>query len=165
METLARHGVEAGLAQLTAPPPTTGNTEALRALADTCFQHDRVEAILESLQTTSRLADDPRCSPARHVIRQLQACSPTSLKVTLQQLRHGREQDLASCLTMEYRMSQAFLHGNDFYEGVRAALVDKDRQPRWSPKQLADVSEDAVNRYFDSRSGDELELTSSAETD
>ena len=45
-------------------------------------------------------------------------------------------------------MSQAFMAGEDFYEGIRALLVDKDRQPKWSPAELAEVTPALVEAHF-----------------
>ena len=56
--------------------------------------------------------------------------------------------DFAAAMRMEYRLTQHFMAGHDFYEGVRAAVLDKDQAPRWQPATLADVSDEAVERYF-----------------
>ena len=50
---------------------------------------------------------------------------------------------------MEYRLSQACMMGRDFYEGIRAVLVDKDKTPRWQPGSLDDVSDDMIASYFE----------------
>ncbi|GAB1609414.1 3-hydroxyisobutyryl-CoA hydrolase, mitochondrial-like [Argonauta hians] len=78
----------------------------------------------------------------------LSKMSPTSLKVTLLQLQEGAKKDLASCLQMEYRMSQHFVEDSDFTEGVRALLVDKDQKPVWNPANLSDVKDQKVKWYF-----------------
>ena len=84
----------------------------------------------------------------------LRAGSPTSLKVTLAALRAAGSLPLAECLAMDFRLSQAFTADvtSDFFEGVRAILVDKDRKPRWlggsSNWQLAPVSEATVARFL-----------------
>jgi len=51
-------------------------------------------------------------------------------------------------MTMEYRIVCQILAGNDFHEGVRAILIDKDQKPVWSPASLADVSDKAVVAHF-----------------
>ena len=63
----------------------------------------------------------------------LRSRSPTSLKVTFRQMREGAELDFASCQRMEFRIMARMMEGRDFYEGVRAALIDKDQSPRWVP--------------------------------
>jgi len=76
--------------------------------------------------------------------------SPTSLKVTLEGLkRGGYTTSIGEDLQMEYRISQAFMReGSDFYRGIRAALVDKDGNPGWSPAKLEDVTAEEVESYF-----------------
>ncbi|XP_075368555.1 3-hydroxyisobutyryl-CoA hydrolase, mitochondrial isoform X2 [Mycteria americana] len=74
--------------------------------------------------------------------------SPTSLKMTLRQLREGASMSLQDVLTMEYRLSQACMRGHDFYEGVRAVLIDKDQSPRWKPAALEEVSDEFVDDCF-----------------
>ena len=65
--------------------------------------------------------------------------SPTSLKLTLHGLRAGEGASIEQCLKLEYRMVSAIKQGHDFYEGVRAQLIEKDRAPKWSPARLEDV--------------------------
>ncbi len=78
----------------------------------------------------------------------LGAKSPTSLKVTHRQIHAGAGIGFAEVLRMEYRLTQACMAGHDFYEGVRAAVIDKDRRPNWRPARLDQVSEAAVDAYF-----------------
>ena len=70
------------------------------------------------------------------------------MKVTLRQLRLGRAMSYDRIVTMEYRLSQASMAGHDFFEGIRALLVDKDKTPRWRPAGLDDVDDDMVAAYF-----------------
>jgi enoyl-CoA hydratase len=75
--------------------------------------------------------------------------SPTSMKVTLRLLRlAAKDVDLKASLQREYAATHAVLASNEFYEGVRAAVVDKDRKPQWSPATLSEVTEDILNTYF-----------------
>jgi hypothetical protein len=83
--------------------------------------------------------------------RLLRSRSPTSLGVTLTQLRRGRHMSLAACFRMELGMArQCFEHG-DFMEGVRALLIDKDSSPRWSPHRIEDVTDAMVEPFFRER--------------
>ena len=86
---------------------------------------------------------------AAGMIERLSGLSPTSMKVSLRQLRLGRTMSYDRIVTMEYRLSQACMIGRDFYEGIRAVLVDKDKTPRWQPASLDDVSNDMVASYFE----------------
>jgi enoyl-CoA hydratase len=87
---------------------------------------------------------------AAETLATLAGRSPTSLKVALEQMRRGAELDFDEAMIMEYRMSQAFMAGEDFYEGIRALLVDKDHAPVWNPATLAGVSAERVAGYFES---------------
>jgi len=112
-----------------------------KKLIDQIFSLESVEAILTALsQNKSEFATE--------TINTLLKMSPTSLKVTLRQMKEGKKLDFKSCLIMEYKLSQAFMENNDFCEGVRAQLVDKDRQPKWSPPKLEEVTQTLVDSYF-----------------
>ncbi len=78
--------------------------------------------------------------------------------MTHRQLREGRELDFASCMRLEYRLVTRFIEGHDFFEGIRAALIDKDRAPVWDPGTLEAVSAAAVDRYFASMGRREMRL-------
>ena len=114
----------------------------LKPQIDACFAEDNIEQIIENLKKQDS-------EFGRQSLELLGNKSPTSLKVTLEQIRRGaKAKDFGETMTMEYRMSQHFAKGKDFPEGVRALLVDKDHQPSWSPKLLSEVSEEAVMKYF-----------------
>ncbi|XP_061232461.1 3-hydroxyisobutyryl-CoA hydrolase, mitochondrial [Neopsephotus bourkii] len=94
-------------------------------------------------------------------IKQLETISkmsPTSLKLTLRQLREGASMSLQDVLTMEYRLSQACMRGPDFYEGVRAVLIDRDQSPRWKPAALEEVSDEFVDNCFKPLGSNDLKL-------
>ncbi|CAI0438543.1 unnamed protein product [Linum tenue] len=78
-------------------------------------------------------------------------CRDTVEEIIDALIREGRFQSLDQCLSREYRISIAGISkrvSNDFFEGVRARLVDKDFAPKWDPPTLADVSTDMVDSYF-----------------
>jgi enoyl-CoA hydratase len=66
----------------------------------------------------------------------------------LRQLTIGRDYDLDAALALEYRLTQHLMPGPDFYEGVRAMLIDRDRNPQWRPATLAEVTESMIDAYF-----------------
>ena len=84
--------------------------------------------------------------------------SPLSLKIALAQVRRGKGWDFDTCMRMEFRIVSRIIHGHDFYEGVRAVIVDKDNQPRWQPATLADIGEADVECHFAPLGPAELEL-------
>jgi enoyl-CoA hydratase len=100
----------------------------------TLFSASSVEAILERL-------DRDGSAFAGEAASTIRTRSPTSLKLVFQQLREGRALNLEQCLAMEFRLANRVLPSHDFREGVRAALVDKDRNPKWQPSSLAGVSD------------------------
>tara|TARA_R110002126_G_scaffold1051_1_gene6402 strand:+ start:24476 stop:25540 length:1065 start_codon:yes stop_codon:yes gene_type:complete len=75
--------------------------------------------------------------------------SPLSLHVTFEQLRRAKGLSLAECLAMDYGLAYHFFKHHDFYEGVRARLVDKDKSPKWSPATWDAVSSEQVLQYFE----------------
>uniref|UniRef100_A0A671T8D1 3-hydroxyisobutyryl-CoA hydrolase n=1 Tax=Sinocyclocheilus anshuiensis TaxID=1608454 RepID=A0A671T8D1_9TELE len=88
----------------------------------------------------------------------LSKMSPTSLKLTFRQIQEGARMSLQEVLVMEYRLSQACMRGHDFYEGVRAVLIDKDQSPKWKPSTLSEVSEQAIEECFSSLGERDLKL-------
>jgi len=114
------------------------------------FSQDSVSGILAVLAER----DDEW---SQKVVKTLNKKSPLSLCLTLEQLNRASQMDLAQALIMEYRMVSHLMTQHDFYEGVRALLVDKDKNPHWQPSSLADVNEDLVQAYFKPQQ-QELEL-------
>ncbi len=111
------------------------------ATIERCFGEPTMEAVLARL-----LSEKSAWATATH--QTLQTKSPLSLKVTLAQLQRGPSLDLTACLAMERGLTQHFLQGHDFYEGIRAAVLDKDQQPQWQPPTLKAVSAAQVAAYF-----------------
>ncbi|KAK7483606.1 hypothetical protein BaRGS_00025159, partial [Batillaria attramentaria] len=95
----------------------------------------------------SRLKEDGS-EWAQQQLDTLKKMSPTSMKVTLRQLQTGETLSLAEMLPIEYRLAQHFLEDHDFYEGVRAVLVDKDQNPKWNPSTLEEVTAEKLDWYF-----------------
>ena len=123
-------------------PKIDGTGARHREHIDAAFGFDTVEEIFAALAS---IDDDF----ARETLATLKARSPTSLKLTLRLLRQGRESSgLVECLEREFVAGCEVLRNHDFYEGVRAALIDKDRKPLWRPAALGEISEDELDRYF-----------------
>jgi enoyl-CoA hydratase len=99
---------------------------------------DRVEDIVAAL-------DGCNCEFARRVAGELEQKSPTSLRLTHELLKRGsRSESLQNCLVNEFRVACCLLQSHDLFEGIRAAIVDKDRRPHWSPATLAQVHDETV---------------------
>ncbi|MCP3101755.1 enoyl-CoA hydratase/isomerase family protein [Myxococcus sp. K15C18031901] len=123
------------------------------AAIDRCFAAERVEDIQQALESEG--------SPwAQETWATLLRMCPTSLKVSLRQLRMGRTRGYDEMALVEYRLSQAMTARADFREGIRAVLVDKDNKPRWHPGTLGDVSEADVEACFAPLEGDPFVLPS-----
>jgi enoyl-CoA hydratase len=131
--------------------PGPASLAAVRPTIDRCFGGGSVEAILSALETDGS-------AWALETLKTLRSKSPTSLKVTFEQLRRGRGLAIEAALTMEYRMTQVFMAGHDFFEGIRAALIDKDQSPKWRPATLAEVTAEDVARYFEPLGARDLEF-------
>tara|TARA_A100001015_G_scaffold307399_1_gene403236 strand:+ start:452 stop:1504 length:1053 start_codon:yes stop_codon:yes gene_type:complete len=82
--------------------------------------------------------------------------SPTSMAVATKQLILSKELDIKECLKMEFRICQAMMSKHDFYEGVRANLVDKDRNPNWKPKNISELDDIEVDSHFKNLKDKEL---------
>ena len=85
---------------------------------------------------------------ARETHQALLKKSPLSLFITHALLLKAQTKTLKACLTMDYTVAYHCLKHADFYEGVRAVLIDKDNTPHWDPKSLERVTLDDVEAYF-----------------
>ena len=88
----------------------------------------------------------------------LDRMSPTSLKITARQLTQFSSVSVREALVLEYRLVSQVLLRPEFYEGIRAALIDKDRNPSWKPASLPDVTTEYIDGYFASIGDQELIL-------
>jgi enoyl-CoA hydratase len=139
--------------------PGPGELEALRGAIARCFAADTVEGIVERL----RAEQGSSATWAEGVLDDLSRRSPTSLKITHRHVRSARKLDLRETLGQDFRLGCRCLDGHDFYEGVRALLIDRDQAPKWQPARLEDVSEATVDAYFAPLGAQELQLASRAE--
>ena len=125
-----------------AVPPAESVLEKNRQLIDRCFGFDRVEDVLAALAAEE---GDFAATTREAMLKR----SPTSLKLSLRLLRAGRQSSgLVECLEREFGAGVEILRHHDFYEGVRAAIIDKDRNPRWLPAGLSDVTAESIERYL-----------------
>jgi len=125
------------LAARTSESPVT----AYRAEMDRLFEVNSAEEILAGLEAD--FADWSHRTAA--IIR---AKSPTATKLAIRQIREGAQLSFDDCMRMEFRIVSRVIAGRDFYEGVRAAIIDKDQSPNWKPAALEDVSDADINSYF-----------------
>jgi enoyl-CoA hydratase len=121
------------------------------ALIDEIFSAGSVEEIMARLDAS----DDPWSQKTAEGIR---AKSPTSVFLAFEQMRRGKELDFNGCMRLEYRIVTRILDGHDFFEGVRALLVDKDQAPKWQPDRLEGVDKNALATYFEEPASGDLPL-------
>jgi enoyl-CoA hydratase len=138
---LADHPVREAVVDHVQPPPR-GELAGRREWIDACYAADTVEEIVDRLLAHG----DPA---AKEAAETLLAKSPTALKVTLVAVRRARRLGpLERVLDQEYRVSCAALRTPDLVEGIRAQVIDKDRDPHWSPATLVEVTDADVERFF-----------------
>lgn len=118
------------------------------------FAGSSVEAILSALDAET--GNDAEF--AKQAAATIRTKSPTSLKLAHEQMRRGAKGDFAECLRIEFRLASRILDNPDYYEGVRAVVIDKDNKPRWNPARLDDVGSDALAHYFAPLGARELEF-------
>lgn len=85
---------------------------------------------------------------AEDLLKTLARMSPTSMKLTFEQLKRGRALDFDDDMRMEFRMVRRVMEGHDFFEGVRSLIVDKDKNPHWRPARIDEVSDADIARHF-----------------
>jgi enoyl-CoA hydratase len=129
---------------------SAGPVAARQASIDRWFAHDRMEDIFSTLKRD----DSEFAQSTRKVLNEK---SPRGMVVTLKLLRLARDAaSLEECLVREYRAALEVFRSDDFREGVRAAVIDKDRNPRWSPPRVEDVTREMLAPYFREIGTDEL---------
>ena len=152
----AAHATATVAIERLAERPTSASIEGLRSQIDRCFGADSVEQVIANLRTEG---SDWATKQAETIL----ARSPTALKVAFEQVRRGASLDLDQALVLEFRISQEFMRNPDFYEGVRAAIIDKDQAPKWRPARLEEVTDEAVARYFAPLGDKELSFVTASE--
>ena len=131
---------------------TSGPVAAIEPQIDAWFGHDRMQDIVATLQADSS-------ELAQATLRTLNEKSPRGMVVALKLLRLARaSSSLEECLVREYRAALAVFASDDFREGVRAAVIDKDRNPKWSPPRIEDVTPEMVTPYIAEIGADELKF-------
>jgi enoyl-CoA hydratase len=129
---------------------TSGPVAAQQAEINRWFAHDRMQDIIAALRPDGS-------ELAQATLKTLGEKSPRGMVVTLKLLRLARRAgSLEECLVREYRAALEVFRSGDFREGVRAAVIDKDRNPRWSPARIEDVTDAMIAPYLAEIGADEL---------
>jgi len=158
METLrealvAGEPVEQALSQASADPGPAP-LAAEREVIDACFSAGSVSAILQRLDEASARGSEF----AARTAAAMRTKSPTSMSLAFEQVRRGASLDFEEAMRTEFRIVSRIPEGHDFYEGVRAVIVDKGSQPRWRPASLEEVDRAAIEHYFAGLGEQELEI-------
>ena len=141
IRTLIDDGIEPALAAHAQEPPPSALLEQ-RDWIDACYSGETVADIVAALRGHD-------AGPANDAADLIAGRSPTALAVACEAVRRaGRLDGLEAALRQEYRVSCATLRTHDLVEGIRAQLVDKDRNPKWSPSSLAAVTAADVEQFF-----------------
>jgi enoyl-CoA hydratase len=129
------------LGELSAPP-APGRLPAAREWIDGCYSANTVEEIFARLRASQTDA-------AQAALATMKKASPTSLKITLRNMRDAAKfKRVEECFVQDYRVALTCVAGHDLIEGIRATIVDKDRNPLWRPPTLEEVSPAIVDRHF-----------------
>jgi len=135
-----------------AKTPEQGKLAADHPMIDRIFALNSVEEILAAL-------DGEMNEDAAKLARTIRGKSPTSLKIAFEQVQRGGSLDFAEAMQAEFRIVNRVAREPEFYEGIRAVVIDKDNAPKWNPASLEAVSEDKVASYFaDLPAAEELKL-------
>ena len=132
------------------PPALFAHAAAIQ----TSFSAGTVGEIIDRLANVAGASE----SFAQSVTRDLLARSPFALEVTLKHLRKCHHLDLRQTLIADATLAGNLIARDDFHEGVRAELIDKDHAPRWSPASLADVVATEIEVAFAQSRGRVLNL-------
>ena len=127
--------------------PGKSEFKEISLFCDKIFKADTVEKIIENLT-------EENSDLSKKILSTIEQKSPTSLKVALRSLRLGMNISFEDCMQMEFRMVNKVMNDHDFYEGVRALIIDKDNNPSWKPSSISEVEENFVDKFFSSLDDD-----------
>ena len=140
-DAIVADGIDAALAAHAKEPPPS-RLLAQRDWIDHCYAGDTVADIVAALRGHD-------AGPANDAANLIASRSPVSVSVALEAVRRAAKLDtLEDVLRQEYRTSVGALRSHDLVEGIRAQVIDKDRNPKWSPASLAAVTTADVEAYF-----------------
>jgi len=111
---------------------------------DTAFNGESVEEILSAVQEVA----DQGNEVAQKALKAMHRNSPLGMKVSLEAVRRAKTQTLAETLAQDLRTTMNAVAGTELAEGIRAQLIDKDRNPQWTPARLEDVTDEDVQAFF-----------------
>jgi enoyl-CoA hydratase len=147
----AHADIEAVLDEFAGDPGPAPLNDARQRIASLFTGHMRLESLVAALKRDGE-------GFAAETLQTLTRMSPTSLKITFEQMLRGRDLNFDDVMKMEFRIVRRVMEGHDFFEGVRAQIIDKDRAPVWAPASLEGVRDADIARYFAPLGAEELVL-------
>ena len=120
---------------------------------DQAFSALKLSEIFRHLQEMSISETEDRSKWADKTLNTMRAKSPTSMEIAFRQMREGRKLSMQQCMQLEYRIVSRVLTGTEFYEGIRAAIIDKDSAPRWTPNSIEAIDPAEIDDVFASLGG------------
>ncbi|HSF96132.1 MAG TPA: enoyl-CoA hydratase/isomerase family protein [Thermohalobaculum sp.] len=137
----------------TVPEPVGSRpARAQAAEIDRLFSGASVEAVLADLEASG---SDWAAKQRDTILTK----SPTCTRIAFRQIREGAKLEFEDCMRLEYRLARFCMMQPDFYEGVRAVIIDKDNAPKWSPATLAEADDAHVAPAFEPLGAEELVLS------
>lgn len=131
-----------------------GPLQAERAVIADAFGGETLPVVIAGLNKAAASGS----AFAAKLLQTIATKSPTSVAIAFEQMRRGAGLDFAEAMRIEFRIVSRIARGHDFYEGVRAVVIDKDQAPRWQPATLDAVRQADIDAYFAPLGADELEL-------
>lgn len=153
-QALTGHGGTAEILASFNHDPGPPRFAADRAVIGDCFGQPDLSGICAALARAERQGSEF----ARKALAGLRAKSPLSVAIAHQQMRRGAGLSFAEAMRLEYRIVTRVIRGTEFYEGVRALIIDKDNAPHWSAARVEDIDPATVDSYFQPVPGQELQL-------
>lgn len=142
IEDLARGGnIEKFLSSRHAAPAEKTSLQKNADDIEEVFRHDTLQEILKALADVGSIW-------ALEALSVILSRSPASLRVTAEHLRRSRGVHFDDVIATDFILTQRFLERVDIYEGIRAAVIDKDRNPQWSVKTAGEIDQGEIDAYF-----------------
>jgi enoyl-CoA hydratase len=135
--------IAAAIAAESAPPPAS-TLHPQSQYIERCFSAATIPSILANLDDAGHAGLDF----ARSAAYAIRSKSPSSLAIALRQMQIGAKFDIGEALRTEFRIVSRIARGHDFYEGVRAVIIDKDHRPLWNPATIESVEPAGIEAYF-----------------
>ncbi len=129
--------------------PGYSNFESNSQIIENLFSGNNLEEIFQKLEN-----DESELS--QKLFKTINSKSPTSLKIVFKQITDGAKNDFEECMRMEYRMVERVMADHDFYEGVRALIIEKDNEPKWKPSTINKIKDKDIEKFFDNLGDKEL---------